>query len=127
MERRPYFLIGDILACGVTGAAAALLAQLAVPGGWPAPPGMIVGMLLGMPLGMCAGILGGALFSPLFGAMEISLPTGLAGMMAGGLVGMCHGMAGIGAGTALLAGAVIGLLCLIYTYALQARLRGPVA
>lgn len=128
MERRAYFIFGDLLACIATGAAAGWLAQAAIPAGWTATigtvPGMAAAMLLGMTLGMLAGVLGGILFSPFFGAMEISLPAGLAGMVAGAVVGMLQAMAGIGAATALWTGAAVGLLCLGYTYLLQARLQG---
>ena len=84
MERRAYFVLGDLLACAVAGAAAGWLVQLAVPGDWFAA----IGMALGMVLGMLAGMGCGALFSPLFGALEVMLPAALSGMAAGMAVGM---------------------------------------
>lgn len=122
MERRVYFLFGDLLACTVTGAAAAWLAQLAVPAGWIFP----AGMALGMAIGMFAGALGGILFTPLFGSMEIAMPATLAGMAAGMVGGMLPTVAPGDAGTALWVGAAAGLVCLAYTYVLQARLHGEV-
>lgn len=116
VERRLYFIFGDMLACAATGAAAAWIVYAAVPMDWQAFWGMIVGMALGM----LAGAIGGAIFMPLFGAFEVSLPTGLAGMLAGGIVGMPG--ARLSPETAILTGAGIGLLCLAYVYLLQAML-----
>ncbi len=126
MERRPYFVFGDVLACTVIGVAAGWAAWLVAPAGWPAPLGMIGGMAVGMLAGMVVGLIGNLPFSPLFGAMEISLPMGLSGKMAGSVAGMLEGMAGISAATALWAGAATGLGCLAFTYVLQARLAGEV-
>jgi hypothetical protein len=122
LERRVYFIAGDLLACAATGAAAAWLAWLAVPGGWFAPLGMVVGLVVGLLVGM----LGGILFTPIFGSMEIAMPTGLTGMASGMAGGMLPALAADDAGTALWVGAAAGLLCLAYTYVLQARLHGEV-
>ena len=122
MERRAYFIFGDVLACAVTGAAAGWLAHAAIPSDWHPVVGMAVGVLLGF----LVGVAGGILFTPLFGALEISLPAGLAGMMAGSAVGMLQAGAEIGPGTALWSGALVGLSCLAYSYILQARLHGEV-
>ena len=122
MERRPYFIFGDLLACVSVGAAAAWLVWLVVPGGWFAP----VGMAIGMVAGLLVGTVGGFLFTPFFGSMEISMPTVLTGMVAGMAGGMLPALTAAGAGTALWVGAAAGLLCLAYTYFLQARLHGEV-
>ncbi|MBE9555534.1 MAG: hypothetical protein IMF08_01650 [Proteobacteria bacterium] len=122
MERRLYFVFGDLLACAVTGAAAGWVVHAVIPGDWFA----LIGMALGMLLGMAVGAVGGILFAPLFGNLEISLPATLAGMMAGSLVGMLRGMAGIDSVAALWVGALAGLACLAYSYVLQARLHGEV-
>jgi hypothetical protein len=126
LERRVYFLFGDLLACTVTGAAAAWLAWIAVPAGWIFPAGMVIGMGTGVVIGMFVGLVGGILFTPIFGSMEISMPATLAGMVAGMAGGMLPALAAGGAGTALWVGAAAGLVCLAYTYVLQARLRGEV-
>lgn len=120
MERRAYFIFGDLLACAASGAAAGWITFAVVPGDWFA----IIGMMLGMALGMLAGTVVGFFFAPFFGDFEIALPAGLSGMTAGAAVGMLRGMAGIDAAAALLGGAVAGLACLAYTYLLQARLHG---
>lgn len=122
MENRAYFIFGDLLACTVTGAAAGWIAHAVVPGDWFA----LVGMALGMLSGMLVGVIGGIFFTPLFGAMEISLPAVLTGILAGSVMGMLTGMAEIGPATALWGGALVGLLCLAFTYFLQARLHGEV-
>ncbi|MDP6406099.1 MAG: hypothetical protein QF797_12910 [Alphaproteobacteria bacterium] len=122
MEKRLYFVVGDMLACGSLGAAAGWLAFAAMPQNWWFP----VTMVLGMFLGMVVGSLGGFLFSPFFGAMEIALPTALAGMLAGMAGGMQAVMPEMDAGEALRMGAGIGILCLAFTYLLQSRLNGEV-
>lgn len=119
MEKRPYFVFGDIAACAVAGAAAAWLTYIAVPGGWFP----LLAMMAGMALGMVAGFVAGTLFSPLFGAFEIALPTALSGMLAGGIVGMRPGLVD-GPAAALWVGALIGLVCLAFVYLMQSRLRG---
>lgn len=120
MERRVYFILGDLLSCIVAGAAGGWLILLVMPGDWF----VLLGMVIGMALGMVAGMLVGALFSPLFGAMELMLPASLSGMLGGMVVGMMHAMAGIGPTDAAWSGAAVGILCLAFTYRLQARLHG---
>lgn len=122
MERRGYFIFGDVLACAAAGAAAGWLSWLAVPAGWTGPLWVTIGLILGMILGMVAGMIFGILFMPLFGALEIVVPAILSGLLAGMAAGMLQPMARIGAAEALSGGAVIGLACLAYTYALQARI-----
>jgi hypothetical protein len=120
LERRPYFIFGDLLACAVAGTAAGWVTYAVVPGEWHPLIGMALGMLLALPIGL----VGGLLFAPLFGDMEVSLPASLSAMVAGSLTGMMQGMAEIDAGGALWVGALAGLACLAFTYVLQARLHG---
>ncbi len=121
---RVYFIIGDLLACTLTGAAAAWLVQAAVPADWFVG----IGMLAGMGLGMLVGVIGGFLFTPLFGALEVMLPTSLSAMVAGMGAGMAQTMArsidGISRSEAALGGALAGLARLVFTTLLQVRLRG---
>ncbi len=121
---RVYFVIGDLLACTLTGAAAAWLAHAMVSADWF----VALGMLAGMALGMLAGVIGGILFTPLFGAMEVMLPASLSAMVAGVGAGMAQTMSidGITSSETLLGGAVAGLVCLAYTYLLQAEMHGEV-
>jgi hypothetical protein len=122
LERRPYFIFGDLLACSVTGAAAGWLVYAVIPGSWHPLVGMALGMLLGLPIGL----VGGFIFAPLFGDLEATLPANLSAMVAGMATGMLVGMVDIGAGAAGGGGALAGLACMAYTYALQAWLHGEV-
>ena len=122
MERRVYFILGDLMTCIAAGAAGGRLILLVVPGDWF----VLLGMVAGMVLGMAAGMLVGGLFSPLFGAMESMLPAALSGMAGGMVVGMMQAMAVIGPADAAWSGAAVGILCLAFTYRLQARLHGEV-
>jgi len=117
MERRPYFVIGDIAAALFAGAAGGWMGH-ALPGSWPMLPAMFSGMILGM----LAGNLVGLLFAPFFGAMEVMVPAALSGMAAGMILTMVE----VGSGEVALFGASIGLGCLIATYSLQAWLHGEV-
>ncbi len=116
MERRLYFIIGDLLTCLLAGAGAGWFVCFAVPADWHMVPAMAVGMVLGMVAGMACGLF----LTPLFGAMEVMLAASLAGMVAGMLVAMFPG----GAGQALAMGGGAGLACLVLIYLLQAKLHG---
>ena len=120
MERRLYFIFGDILTCTVSGAVGGWLAHTGVPGDLS----MFFAMFIGMFLGMLAGMLIGFCLAPLFGAMEIMLPASLAGMVAGMMIGMGQMMLHPSPEDASIGGALTGLACLLLTYLLQARLRG---
>jgi hypothetical protein len=120
MERRVYFIFGDLLACVVAGALSGWLTQLAVPGDWYVLAGMFVGMAMGMAVGMLTGIL----LSPFFGAFEVMLPASLSGMLAGMIVGMVYTMGDNSPADATISGAQLGLVCLVFTYVMQAKLQG---
>jgi len=120
MERRLYFILGDLVAATACGAAGGWLAGLAVAGDWF----VLFGVGVGMALGMLAGMIGGVLFAPFFGALEVMLPASLAGMMGGMAAGMLKAIAGIGVDQTLVVGAVAGLLAFAFTYLMQSRLRG---
>jgi len=120
MERRLYFILGDLASAAACGAAGSWLAWAVVPADWLVPIGMGVGMVIGM----AAGMIGGFLFAPFFGALEIMLPASLAGMMGGMAVGMMKTMGVIGVEQALIVGAVAGFLVIVFTYLMQSRLRG---
>jgi hypothetical protein len=113
MRTRPYFLFGDILSNVCIGALAAVLMSALIGPGWPMLVAMIVSMVLGMFLSLVVGLV---LFFRFFGAMEVMLPTMFSGMFAGMCVGMAASMGPVGAGTALWAGALIGLFTVIAIY-----------
>lgn len=124
VERRGYFIVGDMLACATAGAVAAWLSWLVVPADWNTLPWMGVGVILGMVVGMFAGLICGLLFTPFFGAMEIVVPAVFSGLLAGMVAAMLYAAAEIGPVSALWVGALVGLAGLAYTYALQARIVG---
>ncbi len=121
MERRPYFVFGDVLACAVIGAIVALTATAGVAEWWS----MIVGMLVGMTVGMVVALLVGfVLFFWLFGAMEVMVPTMLTGMLVGMAFGMVETMRPLSSGAEAAVGALIGCAVLALTYLANARLSG---
>jgi hypothetical protein len=85
MEKRPYFVAGDILVNGFAGAAAAYVASASFEG-WHPLLAMALGMLLG---GLVSSVVAVA-FMPLFGALEVMLPAMLTGMLAGMAGSMGH-------------------------------------
>ncbi len=119
IERRPYFVIGDLIASSGTGAVVGLLAAVAIGTGWHGMFGMAVGMVIGMLVGL---VLGLTFLQVLFGAMEVMLPATLAGMLAGLWVGMTAAQVEVNSGQAASTGALIGLGVMIFSYALNAHL-----
>lgn len=119
---RAYFMFGDLLACALTGAAAAGLVLLAVPADWS----MVLGMAAGMGLGMALGMVGIIVFTPLFGALEVALPVMLSGMAAGMGAGMSLTMGPMTGLDAVHGGAGTGMAVFAFTYFLQAITRGEV-
>ena len=122
MERRPYFVFGDIFACVLAGGATGWLVYALIPGDWFGLIAMFVGMSIGMVIGMLVGLI----LAPFFGDLEVMLPASYSGMLAGMIIGMGISMAPAVAGSPVGVGALAGLFCFAYTYILQARLRGVV-
>lgn len=121
VERRPYFVFGDVVASLSTGALVGVAVAGLVGSGWNMAAGMVVGMVLGMLLALITGFVA---FFILFGLMEVMIPTMLTGMVAGMWVGMAAAMnSGMGSGRAALLGAEIGLAVLVFTYAANALIR----
>jgi hypothetical protein len=120
MERRIYFLAGDLLSNAVMGAAAAWLAAAIVDPSWSMPAGMFAGMLGGMGLGLLLM----PVFVGLFGAMEVMLPVMLTAMLSGMVFGMAGAMQTPEVPMVLFGGGAIGNLVLLFTYAVDAILHG---
>lgn len=120
MNDRLYFLVGDVVSNVLVGALAALACVVVVSPGWS----MLVAMLVCMPLGMLTAIVLGAFLIRWFGAMEVMVPTMLGGMAAGMLVGMAGAMMPVDVGEALRAGAVIGLVALVFCRYADYLIRG---
>ena len=120
LERRIYFVAGDALSNCVMGMAAAWLAAALVDPSWSMPSGMFAGMFAGMGLGLLLV----PVFVGLFGAMEVMLPVMLTAMVSGMVFGMAGAMQAPSAPALLLGGGAIGLLVMLLTYAVDARLHG---
>ena len=119
MERRPYFLVGDLSSNASVGALGGLAVNSLVGETWPVVFGMVIWMCLGDLVALpVAGVL-----SVLFGAMEVMLPVMLTGMLTGMLVGMAATMSVLSDTVAAGLGAIVGLLVLSVTYALNAYLK----
>ncbi len=120
LERRIYFLAGDVLANGLTGMAAAWLAVAIADPSWPMPVAMLAGMFAAMALAL-------VLMPPfvgLFGAMEVMLPVMLSAMLAGMVFGMAGALPGPAMALVLAGGAALGILALLFTYGVDALLHG---
>jgi len=118
MERRPYFVIGDLAANVLVAAVAAALATWLFGG----EPGMFAGMVGGMVLGMAlALVLSMVLLVPLLGAMEVMSPCMLSGMFAG----MVGGMWPLAVQEVLAWGGGIGAAVFAAIYGLNALMGGP--
>ncbi len=120
METRVYFILGDLAACVLAGAAGGWLAHAGVPGDMSSFFAMFIGMFLGMVSGMICGFL----LAPFFGAMEVMLPATLAGMIGGMVVAMQNAMGGVSPEDPPWTGRAAGGACLAATYFLQAPTPG---
>ena len=114
MEKRPYFLIGDLLTNGVTGAVVALVCTSLFSDAWPHLPAMVAGMFVGSAVGMLLATLA----SVALGAFEVMLPVMTTGM----LVGMLSATSAAALPEAAAAGALVGVGVLVLTYLLNARI-----
>jgi hypothetical protein len=119
MERRSYFLAGDVLSNGIMGMASGWLATGIVDPSWH----MLIAMLVGMAAGMALAMILMPLFVGLFGAMEVMLPVMLTGMLTGMAFGMARATHGLATSGVLLGGGFIGVLVLLLTYAADTRMR----
>ena len=118
MEKRLYFIIGDLLAnMFVANAVVALTAWL-IGGSWGMGAGMLAGMLIGMALSL---VLSVVLLVPVLGAMEIIVPCMLSGMLAG----MWGGMWPLDRAGVLQWGVGTGIAVFVLIYALNVVMTGP--
>lgn len=111
MEKRLYFVLGDLFVNASAGVIAALTVEKLVGPSWHP----IVAIPLGMSVGALAASLVGFLFMPLFGAFEVMLPAILTGMLSGTAASMLEAPA--------FAGALIGLGVFSWVYLLTAVAR----
>lgn len=119
MERRPYFVMGDLVANAATGALVGCAAAALVGPHWHSLLAMGLGMLGGMLLSLIASFA----FVPFFGAHEVMVPVMTTGMAAGMVVAMQAAMGGVGLAAAMGRGAGIGLAVVVACSALDAWIR----
>ncbi len=117
MEKRPFFVLGDLFA-NILVATLAAAATTKLLGG---SLGMLPGMLLGMALGMVIAIIIAMLLVPILGIMETMMSCMLSGMLAG----MCGGMWGFDAEDILRWGIGTGVTMMLLVYALNFIVSGP--
>ena len=119
MERRLYFIVGDLAANGLVGAATGLAVVGLIGEGHFMPAAMVVGMLLGM--GIATLVI--PVFGPLFGLMEVQLPAMLTGMLVGMSIGMTASARAVDATAAGMTGALIGVGTWVAVSLFDTRLR----
>lgn len=111
---------GDFLSVAVIGALTGLLCAWGVSPSW----GMLVAMLVGMVLGMVLGFVWSPIVGIWLGAHEAMIPAMLTGMIAGMVVAMRSAADPLSLAAASSFGGAIGCICLLFTYAMNALLRG---
>jgi hypothetical protein len=119
MERRLYFIVGDLLVNLLAGAIVGASCALIFSPGW----NMWVAMALGMPLGMFIALPLAILCSTLFGAMEVMLPVMITSMVVSMVVPMTAAMAKITVLHGIVIGCWLALASLAVCYLANAYLR----
>lgn len=118
MEKRLYFIIGDLAAnafvATITTAATAWL----IGGSWGMIPGMLIGMLIGMIIALPVSL---AMLAPLLGVMEVISPCMVSGMLGG----MWGGMMPLSGDAILRWGIGTGIAVVIVIYIVNALVTGP--
>lgn len=120
MDKRLYFVIGDIVANIATGALAGWVCWLLMPLGWH----MLLAMVVAMVLGMLVALLLFPLFAYFWGAMEVMVPTMFSGMLSGMVVGMRATMMPLSQTEALFVGGAFGLAGIVIIWVLNNLLKG---
>lgn len=120
MDKRLYFVLGDLITNVLAGMFVAGLCYLIFDTDW----NMIVAMLVAMVLGMVFSMMIWFPASILYGAMEVMLPVMLTGMYSGMIIGMWASMHSLALATALLCGAVTGFVTVTIVWIVNNQLRG---
>jgi len=119
MEKRFYFVLGDVVSNGSIGALAGALLSLIFGPDW----NMFIAMITGMVLGMIISLPFAFLFGALFGAMEIMLPVMTTGMAAGMVVSMGATMKPMSLADGAYHGLASGVSVFVITYVLNAFIK----
>ena len=123
MDKRLYFVLGDLFGNLLAGALIGCLSWLIIGPGWP----MMIAMLAMMLIGMFFSTLLWLPFSILFGAMEVMVPFMLTGMLSGMVVGMRESMQQHDITSCFYWGAACGLISIVVVWVLNNGLRGTEA
>jgi hypothetical protein len=118
MEKRLYFIIGDLFANALIATVAVALTAWLIGGSWGMIPGMLVGMLLGMVIALPLSLI---MLTPILGVMEVLSPCMISGMLGG----MWGGMLPLAGGAILQWGVGTGIAVVMVIYALNAVVSGP--
>jgi len=118
MEKRPYFIIGDLLANALVATVAVAVSASLIGGGWGMIPGMLAGMVVGMLVALPLSLI--VLF-PLLGVMEVMAPCMLSGMLGG----MWGGMWPLAGESVFRWGISTGIGVMVEIYMLNAIITGP--
>jgi hypothetical protein len=114
------FIVGDFLSNLALGALVGALSALTFHPGW----GMLPAMFAGMAGGMAIAFVWSAVAGIWLGAHEAHIPAMLAGMWAAMCVSMLAAMEPVTAAHGARLGALIGLVCLLFSYLMNLLLRG---
>lgn len=118
MEKRLYFVIGDLIANAFVATVVVALTAWLIGGSWGMSPGMLIGMVIGMAVSL---VLSFILLTPILGAMEIFVPCMFSGMLAG----MWGGMWPLTGAEILRWGIGTGVIVIVFIYVLNAVMSGP--
>ncbi|MDH3510921.1 MAG: hypothetical protein OER85_08730 [Gammaproteobacteria bacterium] len=118
MEKRLYFIIGDLFANALVATAAVALTAWLIGGSWGMVPGMLVGMLIGMIIALPLSL---ALLAPILGIMEVLSPCMISGMLGG----MWGGMLPLAGAAILRWGIGTGMAVVVVIYLLNSVTTGP--
>lgn len=114
------FIAGDFLSNLALGALTGVLGASVFHPGWAMIPAMLAGMLGGMAFAFVWGSVAGIWL----GAHEAHMPAMLTGMWAGMCIAMLAAMEPLTMARGAQLGAFVGLACLLFTYLMNALLRG---
>lgn len=120
MDKRIYFVVGDVLVNAAIGLLVAVVSYWLVNTSW----NMFIAMWLMMFVGMVLAMLFALPAGILFGAMEVMLPMKLSGMLSGMVVGMWAAMQPIALSQAIGVGTTMGLISIVLVWFLNSRIRG---
>jgi hypothetical protein len=114
------FIAGDCLSNLALGALSGVLGAAVFHPGWAMLPAMLTGMAGGMALAFVWGTVVGIWL----GAHESHMPAMLTGMCAGMCLSMLSAMGPLTVARGAQLGAAVGLACLLFSYLMNAVLRG---